>query len=74
MGAQSDQVKGHAKETAGLLTGNDKLRAEGRADRLAGEAKEKVDQAKNLLVDALQKGQDGINSALNKAKKALRDK
>lgn len=43
MGAKSDQVKGQVKDAAGSLTGDKDLESEGRADRRAGEAKEKVD-------------------------------
>ena len=31
MSAQSEQAKGHAKEAAGLLTGDEDLQAEGKA-------------------------------------------
>ena len=30
MGGKTDEVKGRIKEAAGVLTGNDKLRAEGK--------------------------------------------
>ena len=42
-------VKGHAKEAAGIVTGDKKLQAQGKADRRTGEAEEKVDQAKNWV-------------------------
>jgi uncharacterized protein YjbJ (UPF0337 family) len=35
-------MKGKAKEAVGDLTGNKDLKSEGKADRQAGEAKEKV--------------------------------
>ena len=61
MGAQSDQVKGRAKEAAGILTGNDDLAAEGRTDRLTGEAHEKIAKAK-----------DKVAEVIGKTRKALR--
>jgi uncharacterized protein YjbJ (UPF0337 family) len=40
-----DEIKGRVKEAAGSLTGNKKLKSEGKADRLAGAAKAKVKKA-----------------------------
>ena len=45
MAGKSDQMKGKAKEAVGDLTGDKDLKAEGKADRQAGEVKEKVDEA-----------------------------
>lgn len=58
MGAKSDQVKGHAKEAAGSLTGDKDLESEGKADRRAGKAKEKVDHAKDKVADVIDKAKD----------------
>lgn len=48
-----DKTKGRVKEAAGGLSGDDKLKREGKADRAAGSAKDKVDKvadkAKGLL-------------------------
>lgn len=55
MSGKMDQAKGRIKEAAGTLTGDEELEAEGRTDRLAGEAKEKdkvedvIDKAKDML-------------------------
>jgi uncharacterized protein YjbJ (UPF0337 family) len=43
MGA-TDDVKGRAKEALGDLTGNDKLKGEGKVDRGKGKAKDAVDK------------------------------
>jgi uncharacterized protein YjbJ (UPF0337 family) len=43
-----DKINGRAKETAGTLLSSDKLRHEGRADRIAG----KVEDAAGKVVDA----------------------
>ena len=58
MGAKSDQVKGKVKEAAGSLTGDEDLEAEGKADRRAGEAKEKLDHAKDNVNDVIDKAKD----------------
>ncbi len=50
-----DETKGRVKEAAGSLSGDDSLKNEGKADRAAGSAKDKVDKvtdkAKDLLGD-----------------------
>jgi len=51
MGGKTDVVKGRIKEAAGALTGNDKLRAEGKADQAVG----KVKQAATKVVDKVKK-------------------
>jgi uncharacterized protein YjbJ (UPF0337 family) len=58
MGANSDQVKGHAKEAVGSLTGDKDLESEGKADRRAGKAKEKLDHAKDKVADVIDKAKD----------------
>jgi uncharacterized protein YjbJ (UPF0337 family) len=45
MNAQSDEVSGHAKEVAGIITGDDKLKAEGRNRRLGAELDGSLDDA-----------------------------
>jgi uncharacterized protein YjbJ (UPF0337 family) len=61
MGAQSDQVKGRAKEAAGVLTGNEDLEAEGKTDRLTGEAEEKIDHAKDKVDEVVNKTKDALH-------------
>ena len=46
MGKYSDQAKGRAKQAAGDLLDDDQLRREGKADEVAGKAKETLDHAK----------------------------
>ena len=74
MGAESDQVKGQAKEAAGSLTGDKDLESEGKADRRAGEAKEKVGHAKDKVHEVLDKTQDKAEEVIDKTKAALRRK
>ena len=58
MGGKTDVVKGRIKEAAGVLTGNDKLRAEGKADQAVGKAKQAaakvVGKAKKVLKEAFE--------------------
>ena len=55
MSGKTDKIKGRIKEAAGVLIGNDKLRAEGKADQAVGEVKE-----------VAQKVADSINAAVKK--------
>ena len=47
-----DQAKGAIKETAGKVTGDQKLQAEGMADKAAGKAESAVGGAKDAVRDA----------------------
>ncbi|MFJ1869653.1 CsbD family protein [Streptomyces sp. NPDC088097] len=49
--AKGEQAKGKLKETAGHLTGNDRLTAEGRAEQAKGDAR----QAKESVKDAFKR-------------------
>jgi len=40
MSGKTDVVKGRLKEAAGVLTGSEKLRAEGKTDQRVGEVKQ----------------------------------
>jgi uncharacterized protein YjbJ (UPF0337 family) len=44
MGGKTDVVKGRIKEAAGALTGNDKLREEGKTDQAVGKTKQAVQE------------------------------
>ena len=55
MGGRTDVVKGRIKEAAGALTGNDKLREEGKTDQAVGKAKQAVQKAADRVKKALKK-------------------
>ena len=55
MGGKTDVVKGRIKEAAGALTGNDKLRAEGKTDQAVGKAKQAVQKAADTVKKAVKK-------------------
>ena len=56
MSGKTDEVKGRIKEAAGALTGNDRLREEGKADQAVGKTK----QAAQKVVDKLKKAVDKV--------------
>jgi len=53
MSDKTDQAKGRVKEAAGDLTGNKDLKREGKADRVAGEVKEKISDVVDKVKDAV---------------------
>jgi uncharacterized protein YjbJ (UPF0337 family) len=56
MSGKTDVVKGRIKEAAGALTGNDKLREEGKTDQAVG----KVKQATQKVADKVKKAVDKV--------------
>jgi len=58
MGGKTDVVKGRIKEAAGVLTGNDKLRAKGKAEQAVGEVKEVAKQAVDKVKQAVKNLRD----------------
>jgi len=74
MGAKSDQLKGQAKEAVGTLTGDKDLESEGKADRHAGEVKEKLGHAKDKVEEGVEKAEDKVEEAVDKVKDALHRK
>lgn len=50
---KSDEVKGRVKEAAGVLTDDDKLKREGKADQAAGKVKQTVQKVVDKVKDAL---------------------
>jgi uncharacterized protein YjbJ (UPF0337 family) len=58
----SDEVKGRIKEAAGDLTGNDKLKNEGKTDRAAGKVKGALEDVKDKIED----GVDAVKEKLHR--------
>ena len=58
MSGKTDVLKGRIKEAAGALTGNDELRAEGKADQAVGKTKQAaakvVGKAKKAMTKAFE--------------------
>lgn len=71
MSGKSDQVKGRGMQAAGIVTGNRELEAEGSADRQAGEAEEKIENAKRTVEELIDKTTASIERVADKAKETL---
>ena len=54
--SSTDDAKGRIKEAAGDLTDNDDLKREGKVDRAAGAAKDKLDDVADKVKDAITSG------------------
>ena len=50
-----DDMRGRAKEAAGDLTDDEKLKREGKVDRATGKVKDTVENASDKVKDALNK-------------------
>ena len=50
---KSDELKGRVKEAAGTLTGDKKLKREGKADQAVGKIKQKVEKVIDKVKDAV---------------------
>lgn len=61
MDINSDQAKGRVKEAAGDLTGNDKLKSEGKADQAAGDVKKVVSDVADKAEDMVDKVKDAVH-------------
>ena len=59
--SKADEVKGRAKQAAGDLTNNDKLKREGMADRVSATAKEKVDEVKEKATDLMDRAKERLH-------------
>ncbi len=53
MGGKMDQVKGRIKEAAGALTGDDRLKREGKLEQVVGKVKDTADRTANKVKDVL---------------------
>ena len=61
MSDKTDQAKGRVKEAVGSLTDDDDLKREGKTDRLAGEAKDKLGDVKEKVEEGIDKVKDAIH-------------
>jgi uncharacterized protein YjbJ (UPF0337 family) len=53
MSGKSDELKGRVKEAAGALTGDKKLKREGRADQTVGKIKQQVEKVLDKVKDSI---------------------
>jgi len=74
MNTQSDQVKGHAKSVAGIVTGNKDLQDKGDAETRTADAAAHIDDAKDKVEEVVDKVKDKLDDAADKAKDTLHKK
>ena len=61
MDINTDQATGRVKEAAGDLTGNEKLKSEGKADQAAGDAKKVVSDVADKAEEVIDKVKDAVH-------------
>ncbi|HEX4491061.1 MAG TPA: CsbD family protein [Acidimicrobiia bacterium] len=61
MDANTDDLKGRAKEAAGDLTDNPDLKREGKADRASGKLKDAVDKVEEKAKDVIDDVKDKLH-------------
>lgn len=66
--ANVDQAKGEVKETVGKAVGNEKLEAEGKADKLFGKIKEAAEDVKDAVADKAEDVKDAIEDKVEDLK------
>lgn len=64
-----EQAKGYVKDKAGEITGNERLEAEGEAERAGGEAQETWGKFKRGVSNAV----DSVGEAISNAGKRVND-
>ena len=62
MSGKIDELKGRAKEAAGAVTDDNKLRREGKTDQAVGKVKQKVEH----VIDRAKEGVEAINDRSGK--------
>src|ERR1019366_10819043 len=72
VGGKSEKRKGQVEEVAGILTGKKSLESKGKADRRAGEAKEKVGRVKDKVEKVAGMAEGKAGKIIDKAKDASR--
>jgi uncharacterized protein YjbJ (UPF0337 family) len=74
MNTKSDQVEGHAKSAAGIVTGNKDLQDEGDSETRKADMEAHVDHAKDKAGEVLDNAKDKLDDVADKAKDALHHK
>lgn len=62
MSGKIDELKGRAKEAAGAVADDDKLRREGKTDQAVGKVKQKVER----VIDQAKQGVEALNDRSGK--------
>jgi uncharacterized protein YjbJ (UPF0337 family) len=58
---KTDELKGRVKEATGALTGDAKLKREGRLDQKRGKVKQVVEKTLDAAEDAIDKGKEAVD-------------
>jgi uncharacterized protein YjbJ (UPF0337 family) len=58
---KTDEAKGRIKEAAGVLTGDEKLQREGKADQAAGKVKKTLEKVKDKASNAIDDLKDALS-------------
>jgi len=58
---KTDELKGRVKEAAGALTGDAKLKREGKADQIVGKVKQTVEKVIDKVKDTADKVKDAAS-------------
>jgi uncharacterized protein YjbJ (UPF0337 family) len=66
MGSTMDEAQGRMKEAAGSLADDDDLKTEGKIDQASGAAKEKAEDLKDKVGDAVDSIRDKAKEAFNR--------
>lgn len=74
MAGKIEKTKGKVKVAIGSLTGNKQLESEGKLDRAAGQAKEKIGRVKSKVDAAAEKAERKAVRATDSARDAARHK
>jgi len=72
MSAKTDQMKGAGEEIAGVVADDGKLESRGKADRRAGELKDKVGGARRAIDRMTSAAEQQIGRAIDKLTGAAR--
>ncbi len=62
---KAEDLKGRAKEAAGALTDDDKLKREGQADRTAAAAKRKLHEVEEKVDKVIDRAKENVVDAAN---------
>lgn len=68
---KAEEFAGRAQEAAGDLTGDDRLRAEGAAERIEAEVKQKVDDVKQAVAEKASEVADSAQDTAIEVKDAV---
>jgi uncharacterized protein YjbJ (UPF0337 family) len=70
MTEKTEDLKGRAKQAAGDLTDDDKLKREGQADRKAAAAKSKLHEVEGKVDEVIDRAKDKVLDAVNEPRKS----